>query len=125
MTIVSRIAVTLTAATVLSTAAFAQTATPAPTAEAAKPNMAQPAPEMKAVLDKLNELGAKPIGSQSVEETRKGPTPADAAMAVMKEKGIEPDAAVKAVETKDMMIPERRARLRSASTRPREPVRSR
>ncbi len=67
--------------------------------------MAQPAPEMKVVLDKLTELGAKPIGTQSVEETRKGPTPADAAMAVMKEKGIQPDAAVAAVKTTDMMIP--------------------
>lgn len=95
------------AATVLSTAALAQTATPtpAPATEAAKLAMAQPATEMKAVLDKLQELGAKPIGTQSVEATRKGPTPADAAMAVMKEKGVQPDAAVAAVKTKDMMIP--------------------
>jgi acetyl esterase len=107
MKFVSSIVVALTAATVLSTAALAQTATPTPSpaAENAKPAMAQPAPEMKAVLDKLQELGAKPIGTQSVEDTRKGPTPADAAMAVMKEKGIQPDAAVAAVKTKDIMIP--------------------
>ena len=70
-----------------------------------KPSMAQPSSEMQAVLDKLKELGAKPLGTQSVEDTRMGPTPADAAMAVTKEKGIEPDAAFKAVKTKNMMIP--------------------
>jgi len=103
----TRLALALASATLLSTAALAQTATPAtaPTSDMAKPAMAQPTAEMKSVLDKLKELGAKPIGTQSVEETRKGPTPADAAMAVMKEKGIEPDAAFKAVKTKDMMIP--------------------
>ena len=70
-----------------------------------KPTLAEPAVEMKAVLDKLKDLGAKPLGTQSVKDTRKGPTPADAAMAVMKEKGVDPDAAVKAVKAKDMMFP--------------------
>ncbi|WP_062118201.1 alpha/beta hydrolase [Aureimonas sp. AU40] len=104
MTRVSRLALALATATLLSAAALAQTAATAPAADASKP-MAQPAPEMKAVLDKLTALGAKPIGTQSVEETRKGPTPADAAMAVMKEKGIQPDAAFKAVKTRDLTIP--------------------
>ncbi len=47
--------------------------------------------DMQAVLGKLKELGAKPIGTQSVEDTRKGPTPADAVKALMKEKGMDPD----------------------------------
>jgi acetyl esterase len=107
MRTVSSLAVALAAATVLSTATLAQTAspTPAPASDTAQPTMAQPAPEMQAVLDKLTELGAQPIGTQSVEETRQGPTPADAAMAVMEEKGIQPDAAIQAVTTEDMIIP--------------------
>jgi acetyl esterase len=42
---------------------------------------------MQLVLKKLEELGAKPLGTQSVEETRKGPTPGDAANAVLKDQG--------------------------------------
>jgi acetyl esterase/lipase len=86
------------------TAASAQTATPAPAAAASQP-MAQPAAEMKSVLDKLTALGAKPIGTLSVTETRTQPTPADAVMAIMKEKNIQPPAAVQAVKTRDIMIP--------------------
>lgn len=93
----------LAGAAFLTGATFAQNTTPA--TEKENLTMSQPAPEMKAVLDKLKELGAKPLGTQSVEDTRKGPTPADAAMAVMKEKGIKPDAAFKAVKSRDMMIP--------------------
>jgi acetyl esterase len=48
--------------------------------------------EMGRVLAKLQELGAKPLGTQSVEETRKGPTPADAVKALLKEAGKDPDA---------------------------------
>jgi acetyl esterase len=48
--------------------------------------------EMGRVLAKLQELGAKPLGTQSVEETRKGPTPADAVKALLKEGGKDPDA---------------------------------
>ncbi|KAA2235087.1 alpha/beta hydrolase [Salinarimonas soli] len=47
--------------------------------------------DMRQVLDKLQSLGAKPIGTQSVEETRKGPTPADAVKAVLKDEGKDPD----------------------------------
>jgi len=86
------------------TAASAQTATPAPAAAASQP-MAQPAAEMKSVLDKLTALGAKPIGTLSVTETRTQPTPADAVMAIMKEKNIQPPAAVQAVKSRDIMIP--------------------
>jgi len=43
------------------------------------------------VLQKLQELGAKPIGTGSVEETRKGPTPADAVKALLKDQGKDPD----------------------------------
>jgi acetyl esterase len=48
--------------------------------------------DMRPVLMKLQELGAKPIGTQSVEETRNGPTPADAVEAVLKDQGKDPDA---------------------------------
>jgi acetyl esterase len=43
--------------------------------------------DMRQVLQKLQELGAKPLGTQSVEETRKGPTPADAVAALLKDEG--------------------------------------
>jgi acetyl esterase len=48
--------------------------------------------DMGRVIAKLQQLGAKPLGTQSVEETRKGPTPADAVKAVLKEEGKDPDA---------------------------------
>lgn len=44
-------------------------------------------PDMRRVIEKLQQLGAKPIGTQSVEETRRGPTPADAVKAVMRDQG--------------------------------------
>jgi acetyl esterase/lipase len=50
--------------------------------------------DMARVLAKLQELGAKPLGTQSVEETRKGPTPADAVKALLKEEGKDPDALI-------------------------------
>jgi acetyl esterase len=43
--------------------------------------------DMRQVLQKLQDLGAKPIGTQSVEDTRKGPTPADAVKAALKDEG--------------------------------------
>jgi acetyl esterase/lipase len=48
--------------------------------------------DMGRVIAKLQELGAKPLGTQSVEETRKGPTPADAVKAVLKDEGKDPAA---------------------------------
>ncbi len=49
--------------------------------------MAQPDPQMKAVLDKLASLDGKPIPTLSAEDARKQPSPADAVKALMKEKG--------------------------------------
>lgn len=46
--------------------------------------------DMQKVLNKLQELGAKPIGTQSVEQTRNQPTPADAVEAVLKDQGKDP-----------------------------------
>lgn len=48
---------------------------------------AKPNPQMQAVLDALKNLGAKPIGTLSVEATRKQPTPADAVKAVLEKQG--------------------------------------
>ncbi len=63
--------------------------------------------DMKRVLTKLQELGAKPLGTQSVEDTRKGPTPADAVKAVLKDEGKDPQAlmAQMKVQKKDMSYP--------------------
>lgn len=46
--------------------------------------------DMARVISKLVALGAKPIGTMSVEETRKQPTPADAVHAVLKDEGKDP-----------------------------------
>jgi acetyl esterase/lipase len=48
--------------------------------------------DMGRVIARLQELGAKPLGTQSVADTRKGPTPADAVKALLKEEGKDPDA---------------------------------
>lgn len=63
--------------------------------------------DMRPVLMKLQELGAKPIGTQSVEETRKGPTPADAVKALLKDQGKDPDALMAQMNVKkqDMSYP--------------------
>ncbi len=47
--------------------------------------------DMRQVLQKLQEIGAKPLGTGSVEETRKGPTPADAVKALLKDQGKDPE----------------------------------
>ena len=39
--------------------------------------------DMRRVLEKLKQLGAKPLGTQTVEETRRGPSPADAVKAIL------------------------------------------
>ncbi len=44
-------------------------------------------PEMAAVIEKLMELGAKPVSTLTVEEARTQPTPTDAVMAVLEEEG--------------------------------------
>ncbi len=63
--------------------------------------------DMRVVLQKLQELGAKPLGTQSVEETRKGSTPADAVKAVLKDQGKDPAAlmAQMGVKKKDVTYP--------------------
>ena len=73
------------------------------TAAAPAQQMATPTAEMQAVLDALKSLGAKPIHSQTVEQVRAQPTPADAVAAVMKDKGIKPGPEAD-IATSDMMI---------------------
>jgi acetyl esterase/lipase len=64
-----------------------------------------PNTDMQAVLDKLAELGAKPIETLSVEEARSQPTPADAVMAVMEDRGIEMPADLAGILTRDITYP--------------------
>lgn len=71
---------------------------------AAPAQMAKPAPEMQAVLDKLAALGAKPLHTLTVESARGQPTPADAVAAVMVDKGIEAGAAAD-IATRDITLP--------------------
>ena len=63
--------------------------------------------DMRRVLEKLIQLGAKPIGTQTVEETRRGPSPADAVKAVLRDQGKNPDALMAAtgVKKQDMTYP--------------------
>ena len=81
----------------------AATAEPDKSADATQ-KMATPAPEMQAVLDKLAELGAKPLHTLTVEQARAQPTPADAVAAVMAENGIDAGPAA-AIATRDILIP--------------------
>ena len=64
-------------------------------------------PDMRRVIEKLLQLGAEPIGTQSVERTRKGPTPADAVEAVLRDQGKDPAAlmAQTGVGKRDMAYP--------------------
>ena len=55
--------------------------------EEANPSLARADKDMRAVLETLKELGAKPLHTLTVEEARKGPTPGDAAKAVMSKNG--------------------------------------
>jgi acetyl esterase len=103
--------VSISAVAVFGSLASAQTAqhsTPAAAAHADDSGTMQRADkDMKRVLSKLQELGAKPLGTQSVEETRKGPTPADAVKAVLKDEGKDPQVlmAQMKVQKKDMSYP--------------------
>ncbi len=74
------------------------TATSAPAEE-----MAKPTAEMQAVLDALKALGAKPIHTQTVDQVRAQPTPADGVAVVMKDKGVKPGPEAD-IATNDMMI---------------------
>lgn len=63
-----------------------------------------PSSDMATILSKLEELGAKPIGTLTVEQTRSQPSPADAATAVMKGRGIKADERFTSIKTEDMTI---------------------
>ncbi|NUO74046.1 MAG: alpha/beta hydrolase, partial [Frateuria sp.] len=62
---------------------------------------------MQSVLDALAAMNPKPIETLEPAEARKQPTPADAVMAVLKQKGkpIDPTALVPGVTSKDSTIP--------------------
>ena len=76
---------------------------PGITAEAAQ-KMATPTPEMQAVLDKLAELGAKPLHTLTPDQARAQPTPADAVAAVMADKSIAAGPTT-AIATRELAIP--------------------
>ena len=61
-------------------------------------------PEMRAVIEKLMELGAKPVHTLTVEAARAQPTPTDAVMAVLEDAGksTAPEAVA---NVEDIMIP--------------------
>ena len=59
--------------------------------------------DMRQVLKKLEQLGAKPIESRSVQEARAQPTPADAVKAVLADMGKSP--LTPAVKMQDMTYP--------------------
>lgn len=63
--------------------------------------------DMDLVITKLQQLGAKPLGTQTVEETRKGPTPADAVKAVLRDQGKDPQQVLTAlgVTKQDLSYP--------------------
>lgn len=65
---------------------------------------AEPSADMKAVLDKLAELGAKPLDTLEVPAVRMQASPADAAKAAQWEKRI-PSAPEGQIATKDIAIP--------------------
>jgi len=82
-------------------------ATPAPASATAQPTteeMAQPHAEMKAVLDALAELQAKPFHTLTVPEARNQASPADAARTVQRDQKI-PSEPESLLETKDIAIP--------------------
>lgn len=83
-------------------AAASETETTAPSDDSG--TMERASEDMQAVLAKLMELGAKPIHTLSVEKARTQPTPADAAMAVLEERG-ENTAPEEVASTEDIMIP--------------------
>lgn len=73
--------------------------TAAPAAETSN-TLQRANPEMRRVIEKLMQLGAKPLGTQSVEATRKGPTPADAVKALLRDAGKDPAALMKTTGVK-------------------------
>ncbi len=69
---------------------------PSPTAEAVMQRADRE--DMRPVLMKLVELGAKPIEQLSVEQARSQPTPADAVKAVLRDQGKDPQAIAAAMD---------------------------
>ena len=67
-------------------------------------SQSQPDPQMKVVLDKLAELGVKPIPTLTPEQARRQPTVADAVKAVLKDRG-ESTAPLPVGGVRDMSIP--------------------
>ena len=63
--------------------------------------------DMRPILEKLEALGAKDVAKLTVEQARNQPTPADAVMAVLKERGKDPAALMAALKVshKDMSYP--------------------
>jgi hypothetical protein len=101
---------TLSAAVSLTTLIGFAVPAPAPAAlaqQATSDALRRAEDDMKLVLQKLQELGAKPLGTQSVEETRKGPTPGDAANAVLRDQGKDLNAILAQlnVSKQDMSYP--------------------
>ena len=94
------------AASVVGADTHAQTA-PTPAAAENSGTLQRADADMRRVVEKLLQLGAKPIGTQSVEETRRGPTPADAVRAVLRDQGKDPAALMAAmgVKKQDMAYP--------------------
>ena len=61
-------------------------------------------PEMKAVIQKLVDLGTKPVNTLTVEQARKQPTPADAVSAIVAEKTGAPAVPEAVAKTEDIKI---------------------
>lgn len=63
--------------------------------------------DMRRLIEKLVQLGARPLGTQSVEDTRRGTTPADAVRAVLRDQGKDPAALMAAmgIRKQDMTYP--------------------
>ncbi len=95
----------LAGAVVFSAPAIAQDAKPNPLAETSDSGTMQRADreDMAVVLKKLQDLGAKPLETLSVEEARTQPTPGDAVVAVLKDQGKSPP--MPAVKKQDMTYP--------------------
>ena len=95
----------LLAAAAFSTPVLAQTAPPS--AAETSNTLARATPDMRRVIEQLLALGAKPLGTQSVAETRAGPSPADAVKAVLKaqNKDAAALAAAAGVTKKDLTYP--------------------
>jgi acetyl esterase/lipase len=59
---------------------------------------------MAEVLRTLQSIGARPLHTLTPEQARQQPSPADAVQRVMQQRGTQPDAAVRAVQTRDMQV---------------------